>query len=77
MCHALGAPPERACGQSLATRTRQLGARKEKLKLGGQEGREEREQKLHLDKVEQNKTETQMCSCLISGSRRRGVQKAP
>lgn len=51
--------------------------RKEKLKLGGQERREEREQKLHLDKVEQNKTETQMCSCLISGSRRCGVQKAP
>ena len=66
-----------ACGQGLATRTGQLGTRKEKLKLGAQEGREEREQKLHLDKVEQNKTKTQTCSCLISGSRRRGVQKAP
>lgn len=32
-----GSPPERACGQSLATRTRQLG-RWKKLKLGGQEG---------------------------------------
>lgn len=41
------------------------------MKLGLQE---EREQKSHLDRVEQNKTKTRMCSCLGSGSRRRGAQ---
>lgn len=41
------------------------------MKLGLQE---EREQKSHLDRVEQNKTKTRMCSCLGSGSRRGGAQ---
>lgn len=55
--------------------TGQLRVRKEKHEAGsaGGEGRSGNKV-LHLDRVEQNKNKTRMCSCLGSGSRCGGVQ---
>lgn len=74
MCYAQVAPPGRACGQRQPQGLRSSECGKRSRKLGLQGEGEEREQKSHLDRVEQNKTKTRMRSCLGSGSRRLGVQ---
>lgn len=74
MCYAQVAPPGRACGQRQPQGLRSSECGKRSRKLGLQGEGEEREQKSHLDRVEQNKTKTRMRSRLGSGSRRRGVQ---